>query len=94
MGDKLQTLIGDKNPQQNSENIKKARAMAVAPRFNVGDNTHVSKRFGVIQSLQKRLLRNNGFVFFLLPVSALQDGQKKDCPVGSLFFFKQYRDGQ
>jgi hypothetical protein len=43
--DEVQTFKGDENTKRNSENIKKARAMTVAPPLYVGDNTHGSNIF-------------------------------------------------
>jgi hypothetical protein len=40
MCDELKTFIGNKDAERNSKNIKKARAMTIAPPLHIGDNTH------------------------------------------------------
>jgi glutamine synthetase type III len=40
MGDELKTFIGDKDAEHNAEDVKKTRAMTIAPPFYVGDYTH------------------------------------------------------
>lgn len=44
IGNKLKALVGNKQAENNPEEIKKAGAVRVTPFFNIGNNTHTCNR--------------------------------------------------